>query len=180
MVHFVHMRFLDRPKLIALGVFFLGVFVAVLFLRFPQTQRFYTGVQNDGYLGALVAGVMYAISFAAPSATIIFVHLGQHLNMFLAAMVGGVGALLYDLLIFTVARRGSHNRFVEMIKNKLPGRQRTPQWVLALFGMVILASPLPDELAAGMLGLSSFSAKKFLVLSFALNTLGIFILLLFR
>jgi uncharacterized membrane protein YdjX (TVP38/TMEM64 family) len=173
-------RWFDRPKLIALAVFLAGVVAVIIFTNIPATRSFYTGIENDGYLGALLAGVFYAISFTSPSATVILANLSGHLNIFGAALLAGVGALLYDLLIFTIARREAHSRVIEAIKARLPGRSRVPQWAFLLLGMVILASPLPDELASGMLGLSSVSTRKFFLLSFAMNVLGIFIILLFR
>jgi len=170
----------DRSKQIALLVFVAGILAAVILARLPVTQIFYRGIENDGVFGALVAGVLYAMSFTAPSATVIFVNLTSHVHPIMAAIVGGFGALLYDLLIFTITRRESHSRFIESVKERLPGRSRLPKWLPLLAGMIILASPLPDELAAGMLGLSAVSARKFFLISFAMNTAGIFILLLLR
>lgn len=174
------MRLLDRPKIVALAVFLLGIVTAFLMLQQETTRQFFHGLENDGYLGAFVAGVMYAISFTSPLATVIFTNLSVQVNVILAAVIGGIGALLYDLLVFSFARRNSHSRFVEAIRSRIPGRNRIPSWAPTLAGMVILASPLPDELAAGMLGLSSIPTKRFFLLSFTLNTIGIFILLLFR
>lgn len=173
-------RWFDRSKQIALLVFIAGVLAAVILVRFPVTQSLYRGIENDGIFGALVAGVLYAISFTAPSATVIFVNLSSQIHPITAAVVGGFGALLYDLLIFTMTRRESHSRFIEAIKERLPGRSQFPKWAPLLAGMIILASPLPDELAAGMLGLSAVSARKFFLISFAMNTAGIFILLVLR
>lgn len=176
----MNFAWLDRSKQIALLVFAAGILAAVILVRLPATQVFYRGIENDGIFGALVAGVLYAISFTAPSATVIFVNLTSQIHPFTAAIVGGFGALLYDLLIFTITRRQSHSRFIEAIKERLPGRLRFPKWAPLLAGMIILASPLPDELAAGMLGLSTVSARKFFLISFAMNTAGIFILLVLR
>jgi hypothetical protein len=45
-------------------------------------------------------------------------------------------------------------------------------------GAIIIASPLPDELGLALLGVSTLSRPQFFLLSFAMNSLGIFIILL--
>ncbi|MFH1171329.1 MAG: hypothetical protein V1778_02215 [bacterium] len=170
----------DRPKLIALGIFCAGVVATGILFQNSITRQFVIGIGNDGYFGVLVAGVLYAISFTASFATVLLLNLSNHTHPILAAFIGGFGALLYDLLVFSFARKESHLRLVASIKARIPGRTRVPRWVIIGTGMVVLASPLPDELAAGLLGFSSISPRSFFLLSFLMNTIGIFILLLFR
>jgi len=44
-------------------------------------------------------------------------------------------------------------------------------------GALIIISPLPDELGVSLMGISKLKWYRFLLLSFTLNTLGIFFLL---
>ena len=92
------------------------------------------------------------------------------------AFVGGLGSVVYDMSIFTLFRQHARKRVSEFLKTTVSTRQRLPRWLLPVVGAVIIASPLPDELAAGFLGLSSMKVWKFLVLSFLLNALGIFVI----
>ncbi len=171
-------HYLKRPQYFAFLVFLLGVAAAFLFLRIPETRALITGIQGSGYAGAFLAGVLYAISFAAASSTVIFAGLTGQLHPVLAAAIGGVGALLYDFLIFSVARRNSHSRIVEAIKARIPGRSRIPKWLTLVLGMVIIASPLPDELGSGLFGFTAIRARWFFVLSFLLNSAGILVIIL--
>jgi len=47
-----------------------------------------------------------------------------------------------------------------------------------IIGLFILGSPLPDELAIGFLGIIDLSYKKFILISFLANTIGILLILL--
>ncbi len=49
-------------------------------------------------------------------------------------------------------------------------------WFIPIIGAVIIASPLPDEIGVSILGISKMKNWKFLLLSFFLNTVGIFII----
>jgi hypothetical protein len=48
--------------------------------------------------------------------------------------------------------------------------------MLPVFAGIIIASPLPDEIAIGMLSAANCSRNKMLLLSFVFNFVGIFII----
>ncbi len=161
----------------ALALFLLGCLIAVVVSVAPNARVVLHAVGGSGYSGAFVSGILYAISVTAPLATVFFFSL-EGLHPFWAALFGGLGALLYDVLVFEVVRHALRPTLLEHFKERLALRHRLPTWVTTLAGAVILASPLPDELAAGFLGLSSMRTRRFLVLSFLLNSAGIFVMLL--
>lgn len=166
------------PRAFAALLFIIGLALAFLSLQYPVTREFFDGLEQDGYLGVFLAGILYAISVTAASATVIFANMHDTVSPFLAALVGGLGAFLYDLLIFLFTRRTARQRIEAYLAEKLPMRRRTPRWLTVLIGAIILASPLPDELAAGFLGVTRISIPRFFLLSFALNAIGIGVLLL--
>ena len=49
-------------------------------------------------------------------------------------------------------------------------------WTLPVLGAVIIASPLPDEMGVGLMGISKLKTSQFILLSFVLNSIGIFII----
>ncbi len=160
-------------KQVPLLLFITGVALLVVVMNIPATRGLIAGIDGLGYFGALIAGLLYAEGLTAPTATLIFVQMPDSLNEFGLAVFGGIGALVYDLEIFVLFRRASHTNFIETIKARLTGRHSLPRWLLLLAGAIILASPLPDEMAAGLLGLSTIKVQWFLAASFILNTLGI-------
>ena len=50
-------------------------------------------------------------------------------------------------------------------------------WTLPILGAIIIASPLPDEMGVGLMGISKLKTSKFILLSFILNAIGIFLII---
>lgn len=158
-------------------LFAAGLVVAVLVWLRPETHVWFESLHRLGYVGALVGGAMYGLSLTAGAATIVFATLPPALSPWLAAVVGGIGALLYDLFVFALVRHEGQGRIKAFLaRHRHP--QAVPRWLLVALGCLIFASPLPDELAAGLFGLSSLSISRFILLSFALNTGGLFLITL--
>ena len=47
--------------------------------------------------------------------------------------------------------------------------------MLPVIGAIIIASPLPDELGVSLMGMSQMKASRFILLSYILNSIGIFL-----
>jgi len=138
-----------------------------------------------GYVGTFISGIFFAYGFTAAPATAMFLVLAKWQNIILAALVGGLGALVGDMIIFSFIRHSfydeieklSKERFVMFFRRKTGPRFR--RYFAPVLAGLVIASPLPDEI-----GVSMFAACKniprtqFMVISFVLNTLGIFVVLL--
>jgi len=68
--------------------------------------------------------------------------------------------------------------FQSMHKNYLRTLFRSPyfSWLLPFIGATIIALPVPDEIGVSMLGLSKIRPWQFFIVTFALNSLGIFVI----
>lgn len=155
-----------------LVLFGLGATMAVVAWRIPGLHRVFLDLSAAGYAGVLVAGVMYGSSFTSSAATIILTHLPTSMNVLLVGIVGAVGAMAYDLSVFVLVRRMSHLRFFGAAVERWRHRH-WPRWLAVIAGGLIIASPLPDELAASLLSFSSISRRRFAVISFIGNMVGI-------
>ncbi|MEK7636969.1 MAG: hypothetical protein AAB402_01075 [Patescibacteria group bacterium] len=167
--------FLRHHKTAVLA-FTIGVVLAVLYLTLPALHDFLSQVNQLGYPGMLLAGVMYGSALTSSLATILFVDTPPHLNPIMIGLIGGFGAALYDLSVFLLTRREAEHGWLARVIARLRERRHVPNWLTALMGVVILASPLPDELAAGLFGINRSRSLPFFLLSFASNTLGIVLL----
>ncbi len=169
-----------RRTAVSLAVFVLGAVVTLLALTSPVVQQLFAGIERSGYSGMVLAGILYAMAFTATSATILVAHAPAGLSLPLAAVLGGLGALAYDVVIFTFVRHGTRRGMLTAARTVLQRDTAGRHWLLPVLGFLILASPLPDELAAGLLGMLQMSHRMFLLLSFVANTLGILTILLMR
>ncbi|MEK7164256.1 MAG: hypothetical protein AAB768_03910 [Patescibacteria group bacterium] len=137
-----------------------------------------------GLLGAFVGGIMFASAFTVVSGTIILLSLAHSLPIWQIAVTAGFGAVITNYFIFRFVR-DDLSREIKEVYAIFGNRHLTTllhtkyfHWFMPLLGALIIASPLPDELGVSLLGISKMSQKEFLLLSFALNTLGISIILI--
>ncbi len=157
----------------------------VVFFYFADSapvKDFINSLGSLGYLGAFITGVFFVSTFTVAPAAVVLFHLADHLNPFEVAILAGLGAVVGDYIIF----RFFKDNVIDELKplfNRWGGTRisellRTPYfaWLLPVIGAAIIASPLPDELGVGILGISKMKPWKFLVLSFFLNAIGIFII----
>lgn len=140
-----------------------------------------------GYLGIFIAGMCFAFGFSAPFAVGFFLTASID-NIFFAACIAGVGALVSDLLIFKMIRFSFMDEFERLRKSRaivevnrtLSSRflYRIRNYLLFVFAGIVIASPLPDELGVSMLaGLTKIKVRILAVISFLMNSFGIFIIL---
>lgn len=145
-------------------------------------RQFIDGLGTLGYLGAFITGIFFVSTFTVAPAAVVLFNLADHLNPFEVAILAGLGAVVGDYIIF----RFFKDRVFEELKplfDRLRGPRivellQTPYfaWLLPVIGATIIASPLPDELGVSILGISKMRSSHFLILSFFLNAIGIFII----
>lgn len=173
---------LRYPKFILLISTF--VFAYVLF-RGRTFLPLHDLLLSLGYFGTFLTGVFFSYGFTAAPATAILLILAKEQNILLTGFIAGFGALIGDLLIFTFVRASfadeieklSKGGVLNHIHNKIPAVFK--KYLVAVIAGFIIASPLPDEIGVSLLAASTnISAKMFFVISYALNTLGIFVILI--
>jgi len=137
-----------------------------------------------GYLGAFIGGALFVSTFTVSIGTAILLILAENYSPVFLGIIAGLGAVAGDLTIFQFV----HSRgFVEEVKHlfeffgsdKIHHLLHTKyfSWTLPVVGALIIASPLPDELGVSLMGISRMKPYQFILLSFGLNSLGIFLIL---
>lgn len=162
-----------KTPLLAFGI---GVVLAVLFVAFPAFHSLLSKVDRLGYPGMVLAGIMYGSAVTSSIATVVFVNTPPHLNPIVVGLIAGLGAAAYDLVLFLITRKETEHGWLAAAFARMRERRHVPNWTTLVLGMLILASPLPDELAAGLFGINRSRAMPFFFLSFASNALGIVLL----
>lgn len=134
---------------------------------------------NHGYLGAAVAGLFFVSTFTFAPASVVLYHLAQDFNPYLIALSAGAGGVVGDIIIFRFIKDGVFDEIRPFLK-KFKGSHfvalaRTPYfvWLAPVAGALIIASPFPDEIGIGLMGLSRISTWQFAGLAFVLNAVGI-------
>lgn len=166
-----------------ISLLLLGIVFTFFLLTFELFQNTIVRLGSFGYLGSFVAGIFFVSTFTVvPSGTSLFL-LGQNLNPYLLAIIAGSGAVIGDLIIFRFVKDELYHEIgklaQEVIRKKYIKRIvqiRTFSYLLPLVGAIIIASPFPDELGIAMMGLTKIKTAKLVVLTFILNTFGIFLI----
>ncbi|OGY63203.1 MAG: hypothetical protein A3I89_01055 [Candidatus Harrisonbacteria bacterium RIFCSPLOWO2_02_FULL_41_11] len=168
----------------------LAVFIGILSVTF---FFFYTGVLRQfidvlsqfGYFGAFIAGIFFVSTFTVvPAGTVLVLFADSH-NIFLVTLFGALGSIIGDYLIFKFFKDGLTDE-LRQIFQKIGGdsifrahyiaHTKYFAWLGPVIGALIIASPLPDELGVGILGIYRLSTKKFIAITFLLDAIGIFLL----
>src|SRR3972149_8164207 len=76
------------PKLALLG---LTIIIAYYLFTQPEVSSRISGLENLSYLGIFIAGLFFTFGFSTPFSIGFFI-VSQPQNIFLAAIIGGIGA----------------------------------------------------------------------------------------
>ena len=165
---------------LALVIF--SVFIAIILAKTGALQNLITSTQEVRFIGSFIAGILFVSVFTAAPATVALGEIAQSNSVVTVAIIGGLGALVGDLIIFRfvkdrvsehfnyLIRASKSERFFSIFKLKLF------RWMIPFVGALIIASPLPDEIGVAMLGLSKMNNSLFILLSFILNSAGVLII----
>jgi len=162
-------------------LFTLVVFSSVWLWLSGTIERFVLSLGEYGYIGALIGGLFYSYGITSPFAVVLFAAFSEDLDIALAAVLGGFAAMISDYIIFKNIEEEIRKpiKVTSHYKIKIPRIKSKILYILGLIiAGIIIASPLPDELAAIILGLEKFDEKAFILLSFSFNSLGLLAIML--
>jgi len=174
------------PKL---ALFVILIVITYFVFKIPSVSQFVSNLSFDslGYFGIFIAGVLFSLGFTAPFAVGFFLILNPS-NLWLAAIVGGLGSLVSDLSIFEFDKLSFADEFKKINKSKLSKKlnlliknllgKKASIYFTYFIACIFIASPLPDELGVTMIeGLTKINVKIFILISFILHVLGMLIIL---
>lgn len=165
----------------------IGLIVALILSKNEDFQSFLLNLGNLGYLGAFIAGCLFVSVFTVATSAVVLLVLSEKLSPLTIGLLAGLGAVLGDYLIFRYIKDNLISE-IRPIYNNLGGsyikrvfkvtfKTKYFGWLLPIIGAIIVASPLPDEVGISMIGFSgNLKTYQFLLVSFILNAIGIFII----
>lgn len=146
----------------------------------PFLSDLISKIGGFGYVSAFFSGTLFVSAFTVAPAAIILYDLADKLNPIAVAIIAGAGAVVGDYLIFRFFKDKVFEELGPLLVKSSLGKLlaktfKTPYfvWALPLMGAFIIASPLPDEVGLGMMGLSKIKTHHFILITFLLNSLGI-------
>ena len=162
------------------AIVILSILVAVMLVRTNVLANLLASTGELEVLGAFVAGMFFSSIFTTAPAMAALGEISLLQGVFGTALIGAVGSVIGDLLIFRFVKDRVSEHIAELIGHKsiwrrlrLLFKRRFFRWFTFLVGGLILASPLPDELGIAVLGFSKMRFQYFIALSFVFNFAGI-------
>ena len=152
---------------------------AFLIMRFGTVDSFLASIGGLTQAGSFIAGMFFTSLFTTAPAMVVLGEIALTASPWTVAAFGSIGAVVGDYLLFLVVRQGLKKDIEFLIGHigfrrlKKLGHTRLFHHLLPLLGALVLASPLPDEIGLAMLGFSKVDKDKFLLISLAMNFLGI-------
>lgn len=136
------------------------------------------------FAAEIIAGTLYTSFLTSPISVATLIVVAESNNPIIVALLGGVGAVIGDMLIVKFFR-DNLSKDVKYVSRELKLRIITKflnffhlGFIIPLLGMIIIASPFPDELGLMMLGATSLKYRELIVLTYVLNTAGILLIVL--
>lgn len=170
-----------RYKNITLVLF--SIIGALFLSRLETFHSFLLHLGNFGYLGAFIAGILFVSTFTVATGALILLVLAETLSAYEIGLIAGLGAVVGDVIIFHFVKDNLASEITDMYNHIDRGNHLNKifhskyfSWMLPVLGSLIIASPLPDELGVTLMGLSKTKTVKFVVISYFLNSLGIFLI----
>lgn len=162
----------------------LAIILFVLLLDSALLAALFELIEGLGYTAGFIAGMLSVSFFTAVPAVVLLVDLAGKVDAHWLALAWGLGSTIGDWLILRfyqekvlhelqpVFRRLGIKRLVRLM------RHRFTSWILFLVGAGFIASPLPDEVGLGLMGLSYLKRAYILFMCLLLNVLGALVIIL--
>lgn len=177
------MAFLKGYRFKNLTFLFVSLIPAFYLFQNESFHSYLLHLGNLGYLGAFVAGMMFTSTFTVATAILILLVLAEGLSLIEIGIIAGAGAVIGDLVIFKLVKNNLAEE-IKVIYNNFGGshvsrvlRTKYFSWSLPVIGAILIASPLPDEIGISLMGIAQLRTFQFLILSFFLNSIGIFLII---
>jgi uncharacterized membrane protein YdjX (TVP38/TMEM64 family) len=161
-----------------------SVVLLLIFADHAIVRGFLSGISGLGYLAIFLSGFFIVSTFTIVPATLLLAELAKSYGFWELAIFATLGAILGDFIIFKFVRDTVSDELDPLIKfiaqeKHLKRLFHTPLfiWITPVIGAAIIASPLPDELGLGILGMQRMTTLRFLALVTVLDFLGVMLLL---
>jgi hypothetical protein len=181
------MKFFEKKKQESnlfrdLAIIAFSIIIAVVLVKTGILKNLIEGARDVKYFGSFFAGLFFTSIFTTVPATVTLGEIAREGSLIWTALLGGLGAMIGDLLIFKFVKNSLADDISNLIQHSARKRfsaifkLKFFRWFFAFLGAMIIASPLPDELGLAMMGFSKVKTSIFIPLSFFFNTLGILII----
>lgn len=168
--------------MLRLFLFLISLVIGIFILRSPTVHEAITHIGNFGIIGAFFAGIFFVMSFTVIPSAAVLLTLSESMHPLVLSFFAGAGGVCGDYLLMRYLRTETdellqqvHERNHFSIERVL--KSRLLHWLGPVIGALVIASPFPDELGITLLGITKLETKKFILLTFVLDVLAVFLII---
>jgi hypothetical protein len=160
-----------------------SIVLILIFADHAIIRGIIAAISDLGYVGLFFAGFFIVSTFTIVPATLLLSELSGTYGFWETVILATLGAVAGDFIIFKFIKDKVSQEILQLFdeigkEKHLYRLFHSPflAWLTPVIGAVIIASPLPDELGLGILGVARMSNVKFLLLVTTLDFIGIVLL----
>jgi hypothetical protein len=161
----------------------ISIIIFIFLADTPFVRSSTANIGDWGYFGAVIMGILSVMTFTAAPALLILYDLSEKLNIYELSLLAGFGSVLGDFIVFSFFKDKVFTELQPIIQKIIRKpfmhifRTHYFAWLTPVVGALIIASPLPDDMGVPLLSASKIKKWQFVILSFVLNSLGVWLLL---
>lgn len=166
-----------------LFLIFIGAVIAVLLAK-SGVIAWLVNILGGHIIASFIAGIFFTSVFTIAPAAVALVSI-VNVPIVTVAFWGALGAMIGDLIMFFFIGDRFAEDLLDSIKPSVTRHIINSfhfgflKWLSPILGALIIASPLPDEFGLALLGLSKTKLSVLIPVAFAMNFVGIYLLLRF-
>lgn len=159
----------------------LSIALVIFLSKDPGFNSFITSIGSLRYIGAIIGGALFVCTFTVSLGAIILFEFAKHTSPLEIGIFAAIGAVFTDFVVFHYVKDNLIGEVKELYTDlsghhlRVVVHSKFFSWFLPVIGALIMASPFPDEIGIGLMGISKMNPIKFFILSFILNGIGIMI-----
>lgn len=157
----------------------LGVTLAIVLTITPLLNTILDYLSPHPLITAFIAGMLFASTFTVATGGILLIKLSELYSPVLLVLFAGMGAAFCDYLIFSLVKEKAPTHVAPIYKNMFNHSHLHKilhthyfAWTLPVLGAIVMASPLPDEVAISIMGISKLSGIKFIIIALSSHLIG--------
>lgn len=161
-------------------IIFFSIIIAILLVKTGVLMDLLASTRELEFFGSFIAGIFFTSAFTTAPAIVGLGEIARVDSILVTAVLGSLGAVIGDLVIFRFFKDRFSEHLSELLKHQGAGKRvraffrlRLFRWFAFVIGVLIIASPFPDELGISLLGFSKMKTAWFIPISLISNFIGI-------
>ena len=157
----------------------LSLIFAIVFATSPLLNNLLNYFSPHPLITAFIGGMLFTSTFTVATGVILLLKLVGFYSPILVILLAGLGAAFCDYLVFILVKDKAPTHVSLIYKNMFNHSHLHKilhthyfAWTLPVLGAIIMATPLPDELAISLMSLSKLTGFKFVFIAFTSHLVG--------